>query len=234
MIVRCTRNQSNTTTALTRRPFIKMLSTSRHTSRNGSVRLSRSSNNSLKSSSGTNRTSFKSTTSSRNTNRNCELYLSQRTFKDKHKIEMIEQQNEKNVLTNCPQILIIESNCQEKRGENLDKAFHRREFMEATISIPTTINEESSRHNSLIPQIRASPSPSMDAIHEESTASKFTSSDERLDDKHCIEMLTFAVISHTKSADDSCSHSGCKETTDQETAQLQVESSASVPYYSSI
>lgn len=38
--------------------------------------------------------------------------------------------------------------------------------MECTISVPTTINEESSRHNSLVPPIKPSPSPSINAISE--------------------------------------------------------------------
>ncbi|KAL4236791.1 hypothetical protein ACF0H5_005177 [Mactra antiquata] len=236
MIVRCTRNQSNTTTALTKRPFIKMLSSSSSSRRtqNGSMRFSRSNNSSMKSSSGTNRTSFKSSTSTRTLNRNNEFFMSNRSFKDKLKKEKkIDSHTEKNVYTNCPQILIIEPKCPDKRGDN-DKPFHKREFMEATISIPTTINEESSRHNSLIPQFRATPSPSMDAINEESSTSKLTGSDDQYNVKNSFEMLTYAIISNTKSGDDISSQSGCRDTTDQETAQLQIESSASVPCYSTI
>ena len=121
MIVRCTRNTATTTTALTRRPFIRILSSSSQSSRSGSLRFSRSSNTSLKSSS--------------NSNRSADHNMTSRDKRFDRK-------------TDCPVIAVIEPSFDD--GDVFDKK-HKRAIMECTISVPTTINEESSRHNSLIP-----------------------------------------------------------------------------------
>lgn len=183
MIVRCTRNSGGrtTTAALTRRPLLRMLSTSSPVSRSGSLKFSRSSNNSLKSTSGTNRTSLKSATTIRNSEH-------QRSYKEKIIKDKIDHKTEKHA-TICPKVEIIEPTSD--MLEVPEKSCHKKAFMEATISIPTTINEESSRHNSLVPQPKLTPTPSMHAICEESHESSGTSSER---DKNKIEMLTFAVI----------------------------------------
>lgn len=184
--MRCTRNSGGrtTTAALTRRPLLRMLSSSSPVSRSGSLKFSRSSNNSLKSTSGTNRTSFKSAT----TNRNSEH---QRSYKDKIIKDKLDHKTEKHA-TICPNVEIIEPSVD--MLEVPEKSCHKKAFMEATISIPTTINEESSRHNSLVPQYKLTPTPSMQAICEESRETSGTSSEK---DKNRIEMLTFAVLTKT-------------------------------------
>ena len=137
LIVRCTRNSpATTTTALTRRPFIRILSSSSQSSRSGSLRFSRSSNTSLKSSSNSNRSGD-------------------------HNITPREKRFDRK--TDCPVIAVIEPSFNE--NESFDKK-HKRAIMECTISVPTTINEESSRHNSLVPPTKLSPSPSINAISE--------------------------------------------------------------------
>ena len=139
LIVRCTRNNpATTTTALTRRPFIRILSNSSNSSRSmsGSLRFSRSSNTSLKSSSNSNRSA------------------------DPNVISRDKRFDRK---TDCPVIAVIEPSFNE--NDILDKK-HKRAIMECTISVPTTINEESSRHNSLVPYVKTTPSSSINAITE--------------------------------------------------------------------
>ncbi|XP_045158873.1 QRFP-like peptide receptor isoform X2 [Mercenaria mercenaria] len=219
MIVRCTRNNPNTTTALTRRPFVRMLSTTKPASR-----FSRSSNNSLKSTSGSNRTSFKSTTSTRISNRNNDFYNQQRNYKDMFRKELINDhvcEKKIPISRHCHEVLINQPTFQNQNTDN-DKAYHKKSFMEATISIPTTINEESSRMNSIIPMPKITPAPSMDAINEESSVSSSTNKD-----KNKIEMLTFAVISNTKSGDES-SQTALKDITDLESAQIQLDTGIKV------
>ena len=190
--MRCTRNSGGrtTTAALTRRPLLRMLSSSSPVSRSGSLKFSRSSNNSLKSTSGTNRTSFKSLTTNRNSDH-------PRSYKEKTIKDKMDHKAEKHA-TICPNIEIIEPSID--KCELTEKMCHKKAFMEATISIPTTINEESSRHNSIVPQTKLTPTPSMQAICEESHESSGTSSEK---DRNKIEMLTFAVIAKT------CDH--CRE-----------------------
>lgn len=203
MIVRCTRNNTNATTALTRRPLIRILSSSSK----AHSRFSRSTNNSLKSTSGTNRTSFKSTTSTRIFNKNNDTL---------HQIRLAKQKLEEhgdNVITANHGIKIIEHVVRDENNIN-DKISHRKEFMEATISIPTTINEESSRHNSLIPMVKMTPTPSMEAINEETlSANSFNKKDD-------IELLTYALVT---TSNITFSQTGIRETSDQETAQIQIE-----------
>ncbi|XP_060596397.1 QRFP-like peptide receptor isoform X1 [Ruditapes philippinarum] len=219
MIVRCTRNNPNTTTALTRRPFVRMLSNTKPASR-----FSRSSNNSLKSTSGSNRTSFKSTTSTRTSNRNNDFFNHQRNYKDMFRKELINDQiHEKKspVIRHCHEVLINQPTFQNQTSDT-DKPYHKKSFMEATISIPTTINEESSRMNSIVPMSKLTPAPSMEAINEESSSTTNTQHD-----KNKIEMLTFAIISNTKSGDDS-SLTAVKDLTDQDNAQICFETPAGI------
>lgn len=212
MIVRCTRNNANTTTALTRRPFVQMSSSNKLHSR-----LSRSSNNSLKSSSGSNRTSFKSTTSTRTSIRNNDFLNQQRNYKEKYiNVKIVEPKHEKKPITKYSHAVLI------NEPKFLDKpSDHKKAFMEASISIPTTINEESSRHNSLIPITKLTPTPSMEAINEE------TSSTYGERDKNKIELLTFAILTNTKSSDES-SHS-VKYSSDSDTPQIRLETYVVVP-----
>lgn len=218
MIVRCTRNNANTTTALTRRPFVRMLSNSRPASR-----FSRSSNTSLKSSSGTNRTSFKSTTSSRTPVRTNDYFNQNRNrnynelFRKEHAND---KKSEKTSNTKYYHEVLIN---QQTLNVEMDKAHHKKSIMESSISIPTTINEESSRMNSTIAPPKITPVPSMEAINEESSSTTSTQKD-----KNRIEMLTFAVISTCKSGED-CSNSGLKDSFDQETAQVQLDTSITAP-----
>lgn len=188
MIVRCTRNSGGrtTTAALTRRPLLRMLSSSSPVSRSGSLKFSRSSNNSLKSTSGTNRTSFKSATSNRNSEH-------QRSYKEKVIKDKMEYKSEKHAKI-CPNVQIIEPSQDQVNDVHVveQSCCHKKAFMEATISIPTTINEESSRHNSLVPMSKLTPAPSMNAIHEEPQESSASSSE-----KDRIELLTFAVIARS-------------------------------------
>ena len=219
MIVRCTRNNPNTTTALTRRPFVRMLSNTKPASR-----FSRSSNNSLKSTSGSNRTSFKSTTSTRTSNRNNDFLNHQRNYKEMFRKELLNDQlHEKKspVIRHCHEVLINQPTFQNQSTDS-EKAYHKKSFMEATISIPTTINEESSRMNSIVPMPKLTPAPSMEAINEESSSTAHTQHD-----KNKIEMLTFAIISNTKSGDDSSLTAG-KDLTDQDTAQIRFETGINV------
>ncbi|KAH3831614.1 hypothetical protein DPMN_104885 [Dreissena polymorpha] len=201
IIVRCTRNPGDgtTTAALTRRPFVRILSTTTRcqASRSGSLRLSRSNNSSLKSTSGTLRTSFKSNRSS-NSNRLNDHHGPRVSFRDKcnkdNKVDNITNKKDKTDLQSsnqpiCPQVHIIEPSYDEDHHNvDVDMPYHKRNFMEATISIPTTINEESSRHNSLVPVSRLSPSPSMQAIHEESVEVTQSGSD-----KDKFEALTIGI-----------------------------------------
>lgn len=216
MIVRCTRNNANTTTALTRRPFVRMLSQSKQASR-----FSRSSNNSLKSSSGTNRTSFKSTTSSRTPIRNNDFFNHNRNYNEIFRKDHINDR----ICENMPntryyhEVLIN----QQSLNTDTDKAHHKKSIMEASISIPTTINEESSRMASTIAPPKITPVPSMEAINEESSSTTSTQKD-----KNKIEMLTFAVVSNSKSGEYS-SQSCLKDSTEQDTAQVPFDTTLSVP-----
>lgn len=100
-----------------------------------------------------------------------------------------EHKNEKHAII-CPKVQIIEPSV-DKSNDATEKCSHKKAFMEATISIPTTINEESSRHNSLVPPQKLTPTPSMQAICEESREPSENISEK---DMNKIEMLTFIVI----------------------------------------
>ena len=201
MIVRCTRNTATTTTALTRRPFIRILSSSSQSTRSGSLRFSRSSNTSLKSSS--------------NSNRSADHNMTSRDKRFDRK-------------TDCPVIAVIEPSFDD--GDVFDKK-HKRAIMECTISVPTTINEESSRHNSLIPPDssrhnslvpqdssrhnslvppggRSSPCPSIQAITEasESIDSESNEADIPLTDENTYRPHTSCDVdpNDDKESEDSC------------------------------
>ena len=89
-------------------------------------------------------------------------------------------------------IAVIEPSFNE--NDIMDKK-HKRAIMECTISVPTTINEESSRHNSLVPQessrhnslvphVRPTPSSSINAITEGDESHPGILSDNLLTEAH--------------------------------------------------
>jgi len=95
---------------------------------------------------------------------------------------------------------------------------HKKAFMEATISIPTTINEESSRHNSLVPQHKLTPTASMEAINEESAEANSGTSTAGCQEN--IRMLTFAIVTKSDEFTDS---PDTFKSSDQQTHHIHIE-----------
>ena len=102
----------------------------------------------------------------------------------------------------CPEIAIIEASLHDNGplDPGNDKSYHKKAFMEATISIPTTINEESSRHNSLVPPIKPTPSPSIEAIYEETVVDSTCNSSDK--DRNTIQMKMLSTSNENTSNPD--------------------------------